>query len=64
MQGRIDLPSRIEGLDDPNGLKIAVQLHRGLLLAEAPWGRLYSYTTYIFVMWMVGSSVVLLAIAT
>ncbi len=63
-QGRIDLPWRIEGLDDPNGLKVAVQLHRGVLLAEVPWGRLYSYTTYIFVMWMVGSSVVLLAIAT
>ena len=44
--------------------KIAVQLHRGLLLAEVPWGRLYSYTTYIFVIWMVGSSVILLAIAT
>ena len=55
---------RIEGLDDPNGLKVAVQLHRGVLLAEVPWGRLYSYTTYIFVMWMVGSSVVLLTIAT
>jgi two-component system osmolarity sensor histidine kinase EnvZ len=64
MQGRVNLPWRIEGLDDPDGLRIAVQLHRGLLVAEVPWNQLYSYTNYIFVMWMVGSSLVLLAIAT
>jgi two-component system, OmpR family, osmolarity sensor histidine kinase EnvZ len=64
MPGRIDLPWRIESLDDPNGPRISVQLHRGVLTAEVPWNRLYSYTNYIFIMWMFGSSLVLLAIAT
>ncbi len=63
MQGRVDLPWRITGFDDPDGLRIEVQLHRGVLAAEVPWSMLYSYTNYIFVMWMVGSSVILLAIA-
>jgi two-component system, OmpR family, osmolarity sensor histidine kinase EnvZ len=64
MQGRLDLPWRIEGLDDPDGLQLEVQLHRGVLIARVPWNQLYSYTNYIFIMWMVGSSLVLLAIAT
>ncbi|MBV8739481.1 MAG: HAMP domain-containing protein [Alphaproteobacteria bacterium] len=63
MQGRVDLPWRITGFDDPDGLRIEVQLHRGVLIAEVPWSMLYSYTNYIFVMWMVGSSLILLAIA-
>ena len=33
-------------------------------MAETPRKRLYSSTTYIFVMWMAGSSLVLLAVAT
>ena len=35
----------------------------GVLTAEVPRNRLYSSTTYIFVLWMVGSSLVLLAVA-
>jgi two-component system osmolarity sensor histidine kinase EnvZ len=64
MRGRISQPWRIAGLYDPRGLRIAVQLSQGVLTAEVPWDRLYSSTTYIFVMWMVGSSLVLLAVAT
>ena len=60
----VDLPWRIERLDDADGPRIEVQLARGVLTAEVPWNRLYSYTTYIFIMWMVGSSLVLLAVAT
>ena len=64
MRGRVNLPWRIEGLNDPDGLRIKVQLARGVLTTDVPWNRLYSSTTYIFVMWMVGSSLVLLAVAT
>ena len=64
MQGRVDLPFRIVPTEDPRGVQIAVQLPEGLLMVEAPRKRLYSSTTYIFVMWMVGSSLVLLAVAT
>jgi two-component system, OmpR family, osmolarity sensor histidine kinase EnvZ len=64
MQSKVSAPWRIEGLDDADGLRIEVQLARGVLTAVVPWNRLYSYTTYIFIMWMVGSSLVLLAVAT
>jgi two-component system, OmpR family, osmolarity sensor histidine kinase EnvZ len=64
MGGRVGGAWRIGGLDDAKGLRIRVQLAQGVLTAEIPWDRLYSSTTYIFVMWMVGSSLVLLAVAT
>lgn len=64
MQGRVALPYRIINPDDPRGIRIEVQLPQGVLAVEAPRKRLYSSTTYIFVMWMVGSSLVLLAVAT
>ncbi len=64
MGGRVGRAWRIGGLDDPRGLRIEVQLAQGVLRVEVPWDRLYSSTTYIFVMWMVGSSLVLLAVAT
>jgi two-component system, OmpR family, osmolarity sensor histidine kinase EnvZ len=63
MQGRVDLPYRIAAIDN-GGVRIEVQLREGVLVAETPRKRLYSSTTYIFVMWMGGSSLVLLAIAT
>ena len=63
MRGRVDLPWRIDRIDDPLGPRIRVQLAQGLLTVGVPWNRLYSPTTYIFVMWMVGSSLVLLAVA-
>ncbi len=63
MQGRVTLPYRITNIDDPRGIRIEVQLPEGVLAVEAPRKRLSSYTTYIFVMWMVGSSLVLLAVA-
>jgi two-component system, OmpR family, osmolarity sensor histidine kinase EnvZ len=64
IRGRLSLPYRIETLGDPYAVQIDVQLPRGVLTVNVPRNRLYSSTTYIFVMWMVGSSVVLLAVAT
>ena len=64
MQGRVNPPWRIDRLDDPDGPRIRVQLAQGVLTVEVPWNRLYSPTTYIFIMWMVGSSLVLLAVAS
>ena len=49
---------------DPRDVLIVVQLPNGTLSAEAPRKRLYTSTTYIFVLWMVGSSIVLFAVAT
>ena len=64
MRGRVNLPYRIETLGDPYAVQINVQLPGGVLTVNVPRNRLYSSTTYIFVMWMVGSSLVLLAVAT
>lgn len=64
MQGRVIVPYRIAASDDPWGIRIEAQLPQGVLAVEVPRKRLYSPTTYIFVMWMVGSSLVLFAIAT
>jgi two-component system osmolarity sensor histidine kinase EnvZ len=64
MRGRVNLPYRIEPLGDPYAIQINVQLSGGVLTVNVPRNRLYSSTTYIFVMWMVGSSLVLLAVAT
>ena len=64
MRGRVNLPYRIETLGDPYAIQISVQLSEGVLTVDVPRNRLYSSTTYIFVMWMVGSSLVLLAVAT
>jgi two-component system, OmpR family, osmolarity sensor histidine kinase EnvZ len=63
MQGRVAVPYRIAASDDPWGVRIEAQLPQGVLSIDVPRKRLYSPTTYIFVMWMVGSSLVLLAVA-
>jgi two-component system osmolarity sensor histidine kinase EnvZ len=62
MRSRLTLPFRV-GLLSDGGAEIRVQLANGVLSANVPRNRLYSSTTYIFVMWMVGSSLVLLAVA-
>jgi two-component system osmolarity sensor histidine kinase EnvZ len=64
LRGRVALPYRVDGFGYLRGARIEVQLPQGVLRADVPRDRLYSPTTYIFVMWMVGSSVVLLAVAT
>src|SRR5689334_21680242 len=63
LQARLNFPFRIVMLDD-GGADIKVQLPEGVLSVNVPRNRLYSSTTYIFVMWMLGSSLVLLAVAT
>ena len=63
IQGRVNLPFRIDLAED-GGAEIKVQLADGVMSVNVPRNRLYSSTTYIFVMWMLGSSLVLLAVAT
>ncbi|MGA7260081.1 MAG: ATP-binding protein [Stellaceae bacterium] len=63
IQSRLNQLFRIDMRDD-GGAEITVQLSDGVLSVGVPRNRLYSSTTYIFVMWMLGSSLVLLAVAT
>ncbi len=44
-------------------VEIQVQMADGVLRVLAPRNRLFSSTTYIFIMWMVGSSIVLFVVA-
>jgi two-component system osmolarity sensor histidine kinase EnvZ len=64
LRSRIAAPYRIETSDYLGGVRVEVQLSGAVLRVDVPRDRLSSPTTYIFVMWMVGSSVVLLAVAT
>lgn len=45
------------------GVNIAVQLNNGVLHVFVPEGRLYSSSGYIFLLWMMGTSLVLLVVA-
>ncbi|WP_424812557.1 ATP-binding protein [Roseococcus sp. YIM B11640] len=48
---------------DPQSLVIRVQLHSGVLSVEAPRKRLFTSTLYVFVLWLVGSALLLAGIA-
>ena len=61
---RIDQPFEIDTSEIDRDIVIKVQLPNGLLIASTTRKRLFSPTTYIFILWMVGSSLVLVAIAT
>ena len=60
---RVRRPFHIDTESSPHRVLIAVQLSEGVLSIDVPLGRLYTPTTYIFIMWMVGSSLVLLCVA-
>jgi two-component system osmolarity sensor histidine kinase EnvZ len=64
LRERVQRPFRIDSLSDTHRILVAVQLDEGVLDVGVPRQRLYSSTTYIFVLWMVGSSMVLFAVAT
>ncbi|MFQ6016794.1 MAG: ATP-binding protein [Kiloniellaceae bacterium] len=56
-------PFLIDTRSREDEVEIQVQLADGVLRALVPRERLFSSTTYIFIMWMVGSSIVLFAVA-
>jgi two-component system, OmpR family, osmolarity sensor histidine kinase EnvZ len=64
LEERVRRPFRIDSASDTHRILVAVQLADGVLDVGVPRQRLYSSTTYIFVLWMVGSSMVLFAVAT
>jgi two-component system osmolarity sensor histidine kinase EnvZ len=45
-------------------VEVQVQLPDGILHVELPRRRLFSSTTYVFILWMVGTSLILFAVAT
>lgn len=60
---RVGLPYHIIAPDNQKTLTIEVQLSNGVLAVTALRKRLFSSTTYVFVLWMVGSSMLLFGVA-
>jgi two-component system osmolarity sensor histidine kinase EnvZ len=63
MLGLVRRPFSIDASRSADRVLIAVQLANGILAVDVPLSRLYTPTTYIFILWMVGSSLVLLCVA-
>lgn len=62
IQQRVSRPFRLD--DQPDGdLVVKIQLADGVLHAAMSRKRLSSSTTYVFLLWMIGSSLILFAIA-
>jgi two-component system osmolarity sensor histidine kinase EnvZ len=60
---QIRYPFQFDSRSDPERVVVAIQLPDGLLRVVVPRKRLFSSTTYIFILWMMGTSLVLVAIA-
>jgi two-component system osmolarity sensor histidine kinase EnvZ len=63
MAERMKWPFTIGIQNSEGDIAIQVQMTEGVLDVVVPRKRLYSSTTYIFVLWMVGSSLILFAVA-
>jgi two-component system osmolarity sensor histidine kinase EnvZ len=63
MAERMHWPFTIAIQNSEGDIAIQVQMTEGVLDVIVPRKRLYSSTTYIFVLWMVGSSLILFAVA-
>lgn len=64
MNERVKKPFRIDSSAFTEEVIIDVQLPDGILTVIVPGRRVFSSTTYIFIMWMVGTSLVLFAVAS
>jgi two-component system, OmpR family, osmolarity sensor histidine kinase EnvZ len=64
MHERVGRPYRMDATSDPRDIHIQVAIPQGLLAISVPQDRVYTSTTYVFILWMVGSSLILLAVAT
>ena len=61
---RVQKPFQIDTSSFKTEVIIDIQLPKAVLTVVAPGKRLFSSTTYIFVLWMVGTSLVLFAVAS
>lgn len=63
LQMKIGRPYVMDWSSDPRAVLVRVQLPDGVLEVEAPRKRLYASTIYLFVLWVVGTALVLFGIA-
>ena len=64
LESALQRPFLIDSRSQRNYIEIHVQLAEGVLRAQVRRRRLFSSTTYLFFLWMVGTSLALLAFAT
>jgi len=64
LRERVQRPFQVDSRSFEREILVRIQLQDGLLEVFVPRKRLFSSTTYIFVLWMVGTSMLLLGIAT
>ncbi len=64
IQESVGKPFHIDTKSEPRHVLIDVQLPDGVLHVVTSRKRLFSSTTYVFVIWMVGTSLILFAVAT
>jgi two-component system osmolarity sensor histidine kinase EnvZ len=60
---KLRLPFTMDWATDPHSVLLQVQLPGGVLRVTAPRKRLYTSTVYLFVLWLVGTAVLLFLIA-
>lgn len=63
MNGAVGKPFDADWTSDPRSVIIRIQLPDGVLHVEAPRKRLFTATLYLFMIWLVGSAVLLFVIA-
>ncbi|SBW03724.1 Periplasmic Sensor Signal Transduction Histidine Kinase [uncultured Alphaproteobacteria bacterium] len=64
LENVITLPFQLHDGDDDDTIEIRIQTADGVLTVESPKKRLSSFTVYLFLLWMVGTSLLLFGIAT
>ena len=64
LRERAQRPFRIDAVSEERRIRIFIQLKNGVMDVIVDRERLFSSTTYIFVMWMVGTSFILFVVAT
>jgi two-component system osmolarity sensor histidine kinase EnvZ len=64
IEERVGRPYQIDADFDPRDVLVSIELPDGVMQVAVPRKRLFTPTTYIFVLWMAGSSLVLLAVAS
>ena len=60
----ITKPVRVDEQTRKDQVVVLVQLAEGILRIEVPRARLFTWTTYAFVLWTVGTTLILLGVAT
>ena len=64
LEAKVGRPYLMDTVTFPRQVEVKIQLDDGVLHAVVPLSRLFSSSTYVFILYMVGTSLVLFAVAT